>query len=236
MKSPHQTYLNWSTGKDSALALYHLQQLEPYHISHLLTSVNEEHNRVSMHGLRRSLLDKQVAALDIPCSTVELPAQPDMVVYESRMNTAVLKMAALGCSHAAFGDIFLEDLKRYREQQLAPFGIKTVFPLWQQNTKALLQNFISLGFKAILICVDASKLDASFAGRIIDEDFINDLPDGVDPCGENGEYHTFCFDGPIFRDPVPFKVGEKVYREYDAPAGQGSGAKAGFWFCDLSDI
>jgi uncharacterized protein (TIGR00290 family) len=144
-----------------------------------------------------------------------------------------LPLVGQGFTHAAFGDIFLEDLKIYREQQLASFNLQAVFPIWKRDTKQLIQDFISLGFKAILICVNASKLNQSFVGRIIDKDFINDLPEDVDPCGENGEFHTFCFDGPIFRKPITFEIGETVYREYDAPSGQNENSKLGFWFCDL---
>jgi uncharacterized protein (TIGR00290 family) len=186
-----------------------------------------------MHGLRRDLLLKQVMEIDIPSSTIELPEQPDMATYESLMGTTLKSLKDEGFDHAAFGDIFLQDLKTYRERQMAGYGLKTIFPLWQKDSKTLLQEFIDLGFKAILVCVDAKKLDASFAGRIIDERFIADLPNGVDPCGENGEYHTFCFDGPIFKKAIPFQIGERIYREYDAPSGGQTEEKAQFWFCDL---
>lgn len=234
-----KTYFNWSTGKDSALALYYLLQDKNYDIAHLLTSVNKHHNRVSMHGLRRKLLQQQVEALDIAYSTIELPEEPSMTEYETIMRETVSGLQQQGFECAAFGDIFLEDLKKYREQQLARLNIKTVFPLWKKDTRQLLTTFIELGFKAILVCINADLLDPSFAGRIIDEQFIKDLPPGVDPCGEHGEFHTFCFDGPIFKRPVSFEVGEKVYREYNAPASNtdtpGQPQKIGFWFCDLME-
>ena len=215
------------------MALYRLQQEPRYNVERLITTVNQHHDRVSMHGLRRDLLLKQVMEIDIPSSTIELPEQPDMATYESLMGTTLKSLKDEGFDHAAFGDIFLQDLKTYRERQMAGYGLKTIFPLWQKDSKTLLQEFIDLGFKAILVCVDAKKLDASFAGRIIDERFIADLPDGVDPCGENGEYHTFCFDGPIFKQAIPFQIGERIYREYDAPSGGKKEEKAQFWFCDL---
>lgn len=231
-----KTYFNWSTGKDSALALYYLLQDKNYDVAHLLTSVNKQHDRVSMHGVRRSLLQQQINALDIPYSTIELPEEPSMGEYETIMRETVSGLQQQGFNCAAFGDIFLEDLKKYREQQLATLNIKTVFPLWKKDTRELLTEFIQLGFKAILVCINADLLDPSFAGRIIDEYFIKDLPPNVDVCGENGEFHTFCFDGPIFKEPIRFEIGEKVYRTYNAPA---SGADTsfqrdiGFWFCDL---
>jgi uncharacterized protein (TIGR00290 family) len=231
--SPHKTYFNWSTGKDSAFALYYLLQNQDYQVIHLLTAVNNHHDRVSMHGLRRELMLKQIAAIGLSFSTIELPEQPSMLEYEALMREAVLPLKAQGYTHAAFGDIFLEDLKTYREKQLAAFSLKAVFPIWKQDTKQLLSTFISLGFKAILICVNSSKLDQSFVGRVIDEEFINDLPIDVDCCGENGEFHTFCFDGPIFNYPIAFEVGSTVYREYDAPLSQDESDKIGFWFCDL---
>lgn len=223
-----KTYFNWSSGKDSALALYHLLHDKSYQVDKLLTSVNSHYGRVSMHGLRRELLQKQIDTIGIPGITIELPEQPTNVQYEAIMKTTVDNLLQEGYECAGFGDIFLEDLKTYREKQLEPFGIKAVFPLWKRDTKALLNEFISLGFKAITVCVDGSKLDASFVGRIIDEDFIADLPENVDICGENGEFHTFCFDGPYFMQPVAFTKGETILREYD-----NNGFKTQFWFCDL---
>jgi uncharacterized protein (TIGR00290 family) len=231
--STNKTYFNWSTGKDSALALYYLLQDKNYQVTHLLTAINKHHDRVSMHGLRRELMLQQIKAVGMSFSTIELPEQPNMAEYEEVMKDAVLPLVEQGFTHAAFGDIFLEDLKAYREQQLAAFDLQAIFPIWKRDPKELLREFIALGFKAILICVDSSKLDRSFVGRVIDEEFIQDLPVDVDCCGENGEFHTFCFDGPIFRNPIPFELGEVVYREYDAPSNQGGDSKVGFWFCDL---
>lgn len=223
-----KTYFNWSTGKDSALALYYLLQDSDYSVERLFTSVNSHYDRVSMHGLRKELLQKQIEAIGIPGMTVELPAQPTNAEYEAILKAKVEELVADGFECAAFGDIFLEDLKAYREKQLAPYGIGTVFPLWKKDTKELLTQFITLGFKAITVCIDGSKLNQSFVGRIIDESFITHLPDDVDICGENGEFHTFCFDGPYFKQPVTFAKGEIVMKEYDT-----NGNKSQFWFCDL---
>jgi|SRR5665213_335972 len=236
-----KTYFNWSSGKDSALALYYLLRDKKYSVEHLITSINSHHNRVSMHGLRRELLQQQNEALGIPYSTIELPEEPTMAEYEVTMKEAVLQLQHNGFAYAAFGDIFLEDLKVYREQQLAPFNIQGVFPLWRRNTRELLSEFIDLKFKAILVCVNAVVLDESFTGRIINRDFIDNLPPGVDPCGENGEFHTFCYDGPIFKEPVQFEVGEKIYREYKAPENVDDKnlapkSKVGFYFCDLLPV
>ena len=230
--APAKTFFNWSTGKDSALALYHLQRDKGYQVDCLLTSVNAAHDRVSMHGLRREFMLAQAGALGLPLMTIELPEQPDMALYESKMGEAVSSLKAAGYTHAVFGDIFLEDLRRYREQKLATLGLGAVFPLWQRDTSELMREFIALGFKAIVVCVNTDVLDASFAGRLIDESFLAELPPAVDPCGENGEFHTFCFAGPIFRHEIAFKLGEKVLREYPAPAGGGS-RHAGFCFCDV---
>lgn len=223
-----KTYFNWSSGKDSALALYYLLQDENYSIGCLLTSVSAEYDRVSMHGLRRELLQQQIDAIGIPGKTIELPAHPTNAEYESLMKRTVEELLAEGHECTAFGDIFLEDLKAYREKQLEPYGIKTVFPLWKKDTKQLLTEFVDLGFKAITVCVDGSKLDKSFAGRIIDHDFIAALPEGVDICGENGEFHTFCFDGPYFKQPLNFIKGETILKEYNT-----NGVISQFWFCDL---
>ncbi|QNK63379.1 adenine nucleotide alpha hydrolase [Pedobacter sp. PAMC26386] len=236
-----KTYFNWSTGKDSALALHYLLKDKNYNIEHLLTSVNRQHNRVSMHGLRRELLQEQIKSLNLPYSTIELPEQPSMQEYEGLMEKEVSQLQQQGFTHAAFGDIFLEDLRKYREQQLSALNVKAVFPLWKKDTRQLLTEFIDLGFKSILICVKSDLLDSAFAGRIIDKDFIKDLPPNVDVCGENGEFHTFCFDGPIFKNPIPFEVGEKVYREYKTPKSDSCSTEpvksnSGFWFCDLLPV
>jgi uncharacterized protein (TIGR00290 family) len=227
----HKTYFNWSTGKDSALALHYLLQNQHYSVEYLLTSVNSHHDRVSMHGVRTELLNQQVNAIGIPNGVIELPESPTNEDYEKIVSQKVKQLKAEKYSHAAFGDIFLEDLRSYREKQLQPLDIQTVFPLWKRSTEELLTEFIDLGFKSIVVCVNASQLDKSFAGRIIDKDFIRDLPKDVDPCGENGEFHTFCFDGPIFKNPVQFSIGETVYREYEHEE-----LKNGFWFCDLLPV
>ena len=228
--------MNWSGGKDATLALYTILQQQQFNIRYLLTTMNAAHDRVSMHGVRRALHMAQAAAIGIPLKTVELPEQPGMETYASAMMQQVQALQAEGCTHAVFGDLFLEDLKQYREQQLAPTGIRAVFPLWQQDTTALLQQFIALGFKAVVVCVHAGYLDQSFCGRLIDADFLHDLPAGVDPCGENGEYHSFVVDGPIFTTPVAYTLGEMVYRTYPDPAncnGAIGPSVAGFYYRDL---
>ena len=231
----NNAYMNWSGGKDSALALYHVLQQRQYNIRYLLTSMNAVHNRVSMHGVRRELMQQQAAAIGIPLTTVELPEQPGMAEYETIMQQKVQALKQDGCTHAIFGDIFLEDLKAYREQQLAAAGISCVFPLWQRDTTALVQEFIALGFKAVVVCVNEQYLDKGFCGRIIDTAFLNDLPAGVDPCGEHGEFHSFVVDGPVFSAPVTYTTGDMVYRTYAAPANadDSTGSTTGFYFCDL---
>lgn len=229
-------YLNWSSGKDAAMALYYLQQNKEYSVEELLITVNAANDRVSMHGLRSELLLQQIQVLGIPHSIVPIPTSTDMQEYEQTMMATLSRLKAQGFYHSAFGDILLDDLRQYREQQLAAHNIKAIFPLWHRDTKELLHEFIDKGFKAIVVCVSANKLDQSFVGRMIDSAFIADLPEGVDPCGEHGEYHSFCFDGPIFSRPIPFAIGRKYYTEYKAPKtdiNQPKESNAGFWFCDL---
>lgn len=224
-----KTYFNWSSGKDSALALYYLIQNKNFQIDRLLTTINAHHNRVSMHGLRRELLNKQVAALGIETSLVELPAEPSMEDYNQIMSKTVKNLKKEGYTDCGFGDIFLEDLRTFREEKLK--GIHCHFPLWKRNTTDLMKEFIDLGFKAITVTVNAQLLDESFVGRELDESFLQDLPKNVDPCGENGEFHTFCYDGPIFSSPISFKKGEKVYRTYQSPKEDET--EMGFWYQDL---
>lgn len=237
---PLKTYFNWSSGKDSALALYYLLKDKNYSIESLVTTINKSYNRISMHGIRKELLIKQSDAIGIPCHLIELSEEPSMTEYEMEMKKNINFLRQNNFEYAAFGDIFLEDLKKYREEQLAPFNIRTVFPLWKKDTSKLIHEFIESGFKAIVVCVDSNLLNSSFAGRIIDNDFIKDLPSNVDVCGENGEFHTFCFDGPVFKTPVSFTLGEKIYREYKAPKNNKDNnfsvsktSDMGFWFCDL---
>lgn len=235
-----KTYFNWSSGKDSALALQYLLKDKNYSVELLVTTINKSYNRISMHGVRKELLIKQSEAIGIPYHLIELPDEPSMKEYEKEMKKSTDFFLQHNFECAAFGDIFLEDLKKYREEQLAPYPIKPVFPLWKKDTSDLIHEFIESGFKAITVCVDANMLNASFAGRMIDKNFIKDLPSNVDVCGENGEFHTFCFDGPVFKTPVSFTLGEKVYREYKAPKNNknnhlaaSKASNMGFWFCDL---
>lgn len=227
----HKTYFNWSSGKDSALALHHLSQNPDYKIEKLVTSINANNNRISMHGLRRTILNEQVQAIGLPFQSIEMPENITMEEYGKIMGDATDLLKKEGYTTAAFGDIFLEDLKEYREKKLKEVGLNAVFPLWKRNTKEVIHEFIELGFKSIVVSINSELLDKSFVGRMIDHNFIDQLPENVDPCGENGEFHTFCFDGPIFSKPVPFEIGEKVYHEYPAPNEDVK--TIGFWFCDL---
>lgn len=233
--------MNWSGGKDSALALYQAQQ-SGLPIAALFTSINATHNRITMHGVRKELLEQQAAAIGLPLYTAALPLQPSMQDYNEIMERHVAQLKAAGFDTAIFGDIFLEDLKLYREAQLTSQGISCKFPLWQKDSTQLMQEFFSLGFKAIVVCVNGQHLDESFCGRLLDESFLADLPSGVDPCGENGEYHSFVFDGPIFETPVAFKKGGITTRTYPAPQSGDDCFKEKpepdypFYFCDLEPV
>ncbi|MEL1240310.1 Dph6-related ATP pyrophosphatase [Flavobacterium flavipallidum] len=234
---------NWSSGKDSALALYKIRQNPEFTIDCLLTSVNQQYQRISMHGVRKELLEQQAQSIGIPLEIMQIPEMPSMEVYENVMQQTLDKLKEKGITHSVFGDIFLEDLRQYREDKLATIGFEAVFPIWKIPTKNLIQEFIALGFKTIVVCVNERYLDQSFVGRIIDQQFIDDLPENVDVCGENGEFHTFCFDGPIYKNPIEFEIGETVYRKYEKPKQDSSNTACdtndstaydyGFWYCDL---
>ncbi|WP_420574299.1 diphthine--ammonia ligase [Kordia sp.] len=235
-----KAYFNWSTGKDSSLALYHILQQKEYNVTQLITTVNKDYERVSMHGLREELLDAQAERLQLPLQKVYFPAQVTMSDYDETMRKATQQLVEQDFKYGIFGDIFLEDLRAYREKKLKEVGITGVFPLWKQNTRDLLKELLSLGFKAITVCVNAKYLDESFVGRVLGEDFLNDLPSTVDPCGENGEFHTFVFDGPIFSSPIDFTIGEKVLKTYtpskkeeDNCSSDSSTWDNAFWYCDL---
>jgi len=226
---------NWSSGKDSSLALYKILEENKYEVPSLLTSINKEFQRISMHGVRVSLLEKQAESLGLPLIKMELPAEPSMEEYREIMRQTMNEIKSTGVTHSVFGDIFLEDLRKYREDQLKTVGMKGVFPLWRDNTSDLIREFLDSGFQTIVTCVNETYLDKSFAGRVIDQDFIKDLPENVDPCGENGEFHTFTFNGPIFKSPVKFEVGEMVKKTYPKPKSEENGEDGEyvFWFCDL---
>jgi uncharacterized protein (TIGR00290 family) len=238
-----KSFFNWSGGKDSALALYHFLKNSNYTVEKLLTNVNRENRRISMHGVREELLELQAAYLGIPLQKLVLPDQPSMSDYETYMMQTMNQLREEGYTHSVFGDIFLEDLKTYRETQLAKEGITAVFPIWKRDSTELIHEFIDLGFKTIVVCVNEKYLDKSFCGRIIDESFIADLPYNVDVCGENGEFHTFVYNGPIFTNPVAFTKGETVYKKYTAPKQSNDQCfrnpdveDYGFYFCDLLPV
>lgn len=212
--------LAWSGGKDSSLALWTLREREGRVPGSLLTTVTAEYERISMHGVRRDLLRRQSESLGVPLVEVEIPARCPNDVYEARMAAALASEEMAGVREVAFGDLFLRDIREYRESRLAPAGLRARFPIWGLDTTELARRFVELGFRAILVCVDPRALDASFAGREFDERLLEDLPEGVDPCGENGEFHTFVYDGPIFERAVDCERGEVVERD-------------GFVFCDL---
>ena len=204
----------WSGGKDSTMALYTLLQQKSVSIVSLLTTVTEGSERISMHGVRRELLHRQAASLRMPLHEVFIPPQCANAIYEARMEGAMRRYLSQGIHRVAFGDIFLEDLRLYREQNLARVEMQALFPIWKRDTRDLVGKFRALGFRSIIVCVDSRALDPSFAGRELDASFVDDLPPNVDPCGENGEFHTFVFDGPIFAQPVRFALGEVV--EHDS--------------------
>ena len=217
---PEDALFCWSGGKDSAMALHELRTAGNCRVTALLTTITEEYDRISMHGVRRALLERQAASLGLPLHAVLIPPQCINATYEARMKEALNLHLAHGVQRVAFGDIFLEDLRAYRERNLAQLGMEALFPIWKSDTRELARDFLRLGFRAVAVCVDPRVLDPSFAGRVLDESFFDDLPAGVDPCGENGEFHTFVFDGPVFRAPIRFVAGEIVMRD-------------GFCFCDL---
>jgi len=208
--------MNWSGGKDSALALYKAKE-EGIPVEALVTSLNSSTDRVSMHGVRRKLLERQASSIGLPLYTIELPEMPGMQPYEDAVNKTHRQLKEDGFTHGLFGDIFLEDLKNYREGLLAKDGLQCIFPLWKMDSGEIINEFVALGFKAVIICVNSSYIDRSFCGRLLDGSFSNNLPDNVDACGENGEYHSFVFDGPLFLSPVCFEKGEVVFKEYAAP-------------------
>lgn len=205
------------------MALHALRAAGNCRVVALLTTITDEYDRISMHGVRRVLLERQAESLGLPLHPVLIPPQCVNATYEERMKQALEEHFAHGVRRVAFGDIFLEDLRAYREKNLAQVGMQAIFPIWKRDTRELAREFVQQGFRAVAVCVDPRVLDASFAGRELDASFFADLSPNVDPCGENGEFHTFVFDGPIFKSPIACRVGEKALRD-------------GFCFCDLLPV
>jgi uncharacterized protein (TIGR00290 family) len=213
MTKHQQAWLSWSSGKDSAFTLFELLKNPKVAVKSLLTTVNETYARVAMHAVRETLLRAQAEALGIPLKIIYLPVNCTNEMYETRMLEAIAAAKQNEITHVAFGDLYLEEIRCYREKMLAPTGLAPLFPLWKRPTRDLASEMISAGFKAVITCVDPRVLPGEFAGRMFDEEFLSDLPAGVDPCGENGEFHTFVFEGPIFNHPLSVKIGERVTRD-----------------------
>lgn len=215
-----KAWMSWSSGKDSAWALHEVQKAGEYDVTALLTTVNATHERVAMHAVRSALLQAQAEAIGLPLVQVDLPWPCPNGVYEERMRAAVEQAKAEGVTHMIFGDLYLEDIRAYREEKLEGTGITPVFPLWQRPTRELAEQMVAGGLRAHLTAVDPKQLSSDFVGRTFDAELLRDLPEGVDPCGENGEFHSFVFAGPMLRQPISVTPGERVERE-------------GFWFADL---
>jgi len=212
MRRP-KAILSWSSGKDSAMALYRTLAAKQFEIVCLLTTLSDRFRRVSMHGVREELLDRQARSVGIHLEKVLIPYPCPNAVYEEKMRKVLSEWKGKGVTHVMFGDLFLEDIRKYREANLAQLDLTPIFPVWGRDTASLAEDMLKVGFRAILTCVDPKKLDAKFAGRQFDNTLLKDLPPSVDPCGENGEFHTFVYDGPIFREPIPVEVGESVSRD-----------------------
>jgi len=212
---------SWSGGKDSALGLYEVLEEKNLEIVSLLTTITADFDRITMHGVRRTLLEGQVESLGFPLEKLFLKKDHTCEQYSDSMKKMLEKNKEQGVSSVVFGDVFLEDVRKFREEKMKQVEMAALFPLWKKDTKELAQQFIDLGFKAVIVCVDSKALGKEFVGRELNQEFLNDLSEKVDPCGENGEFHSFVYDGPIFKKPVEFEKGEIVFRENR------------FYFCDL---
>ena len=217
---PEDILVSWSGGKDSAYALYEILRGGKYRVKALLTTVTEEYDRVSMHGVRRTLLHAQAASIGLPLEEVWIPSKSNNATYEARMKAVLLKHRNAGVRSVAFGDLFLQDIRDYREERLAQIGMRGLFPIWGRDTKELAEKILRLGFKATLCCVDPKKVGQEFCGKEFDRELLDSLPSNVDPCGENGEFHTFVHAGPVFKRAIPIMKGEVVLRD-------------GFYFADI---
>jgi uncharacterized protein (TIGR00290 family) len=233
MNNNIKAVMNWSSGKDAALAYHTLLQERVCDVTCLLTTLSTEHERVFMHGVREKLLDMQAERMKLPLLKVKLPASPDDTLYKQAMQHTLAGLKEQGVSAAAYGDIFLEDLRIYREQQLAQIGMTAIFPLWKKDTGALVGMIEQAGIEAIVVCVNEKYLGKEFLGKKINKDFLATLPGNVDPCGENGEFHTFVYNAPFFSSPIPIVTGEIVHKTYTPAGGDTKGWDTGFYFLDV---
>ena len=212
-QSDMKVMMSWSSGKDSAWALHQLLQDPAFDVKGIFATLNEEYDRVAMHGVRRELLERQADRLDLPLDTIDLPNPCSNADYERIMKGFVDRALERGITHLAFGDLFLADVRQYREDNLRGTGLTPLFPIWHYPTRALSRTMLAGGLRTIVTCVDSQQIPASFAGREYNADFLADLPESADPCGENGEFHTFVFDGPMFKAPIDVEVGDIVQRD-----------------------
>lgn len=232
----NKTIMNWSGGKDSALALWRILQSGQYAVDTLFTTLNAANRRISMHGVREELLDAQAQRMNLPQTKLFLPEDSAMANYQQQMGATLEPLVREGVTHAIFGDIFLEDLRTWRETQLANWSLTGVFPLWQVPSLQVLDEFWAAGFEAIVVSVNSEHLDASFCGQVLNRAFIERLPPTVDPCGENGEFHTFVYQAPYFSAPIDSKVGEVVSKSYQYKTDNGAEMTSTYYFADLQLI
>jgi uncharacterized protein (TIGR00290 family) len=228
--------LFWSGGKDSAFALHNIQINYPeMEVMCLITTLNQDYKRISMHGIREELLDKQAEAVGISLQKMWVTNDPTNITYERELNRILSQLKDSGIENIVFGDIFLEDLKQYRDNILQKHGLTGIYPLWKKESVQLIYDFISSGFRALTCCISNNYLDKTWLGKEINEAFILDLPSTVNPCGENGEFHTFCFDGPIFSSGIRFNLGDELFKPLSI---QTTGIKKdeGFWYVDIEDV
>ncbi len=233
VKRKKSCIFNWSGGKDSALALYHCLQDSLLDIRYLVTTMNDQANRISMHGVREELLILQAKSIGIPLVQIRLPEMPGMDEYESRMSEHLQAFRNEGITHSVYGDICLEDLRNYREAQLKKADFTGIFPLWKRDTAEVVNEFLDLGFRTVISCSQYNL--KRLVGKELNRELVASFPPGIDACGENGEFHTFVYDGPVFKHPISFRTGIKVLKEYTAPQDAASAKveKVGFWYMDL---
>jgi uncharacterized protein (TIGR00290 family) len=232
--NPIKVSLSWSGGKDSAFTLFHLLQDERYEVVSLHTTFGEESRRVGMHGIHEDLIVLQAKALNLPLLKIYYPASGDNQAYEKAMDRFTDLLISDGIAHIAYGDIFLPDLRKYREDQLAKKSLKALFPLWEKDTSLLAEDFINQGFKTIICAADADKVAPDWVGKEFSHEFLASLPEAVDPCGENGEFHSFCYGGPIYKESLRVKIGDKIKKSYSFKYADDTAGEKWFWFVDVS--